>query len=213
MFVIAQRGRLSHLAAMKPIADDSLRQVFLEARTFSAWSPEPVSDDLLRRVYDLAKLGATATNSHPTRFLFVKSPEAKLRLEPTLSPGNVDKVRAAPVTVVVAFDERFHEKMPTLFPARGAQLVESLGAMPADKRDFMLVQNSGLEAAYLMLAARSLGLDCGPMAGFDRAKVDATFFEGTTWRSVLLINLGHGDREKIHPRLPRFDFETACRIA
>ena len=198
---------------MHELSSESLAQLFLDARTLTAWKPEPVSDELLHRVYELTRLGPTATNSHPSRFFFVRSAEAKARLKPALNPGNVDKTMAAPATVVVATDPKFYEKMTVLFPARGAQLVEGLGSMPVEKRDFMTTQASGLEAAYFMLAARSLGLDCGPMAGFDREKVDATVLEGTGWKSALLINVGYGDRTALHPRLPRLDFDVACRIA
>jgi 3-hydroxypropanoate dehydrogenase len=124
----------------------------------------------------------------------------------------VDKTMAAPVTVVIATDPKFYEKMTVLFPAR-PQLVEGLAAMPAEKRDHMTTQASGLEAAYLILAARSLGLDCGPMGGFDREKVDATVLEGTGWKSQLLINVGYGDRSTLHPRLPRLEFDVACKVA
>lgn len=197
---------------MKSISEESLKQLFTDARTLHAWKPEPVSDELLARVYDLAKLGPTATNSHPTRFLFVKSPEAKAQLKDALSPMNVEKTMRAPVTVVVAWDEKFHTQLATLFPSR-PELVQRMGDLPADKRDFMMFQNTGLEAAALIYAARALGLDAGPMGGFDRAKVDETILKGTGWRSVLLINLGYGDRSNQPPRLPRLEFEQAARIA
>lgn len=197
---------------MNAVHDEALKQLFSDARTLNVWKPEPVSDELLRRVYDLAKLGPTATNSHPTRFLFVRSPEAKAQLREALSPGNVDKTMQAPVTVVVAWDEKFHQHLPTLFPARGAALATSLADLPRDRRDFMVVQNSGLEAAALIYAARALGLDAGPMGGFDRAKVDETLLKDTGWHSVLLINLGYGDRSQHPPRLPRLEFEQAARV-
>lgn len=197
---------------MPALDESSLRQLFLDARTHNAWTSEPVSDEVLRQLYELVKLGATATNSHPTRFLFVRSPEAKAVLKEALSPGNVEKTMAAPVTVVVAVDEQFHEQLPTLFPSRGEALKQRLGALAGPERDFMLTQNSGLEAAYLLLAARALGLDAGPMGGFDKAKVDATLLAGTGWRSVLLVNLGHGDASRLFPRLPRLDFDTAARL-
>lgn len=196
---------------MIELSEASLRQLFVEARTLSSWKPEPVSDALLQRIYALTRMGPTATNSHPTRFVFVRSPEGKALLKPALNAGNVDKTMAAPVTVVVATDPQFHTQMPALFPAR-PQLGEMLGSMPAEKREFMTTQAGGLEAAYLMLAARSVGLDCGPMGGFDREKVDAVLLEGTGWKSALLINLGFGDRSTLHPRLPRLDFDVACRL-
>jgi 3-hydroxypropanoate dehydrogenase len=194
------------------LSPEALSQLYVDARTFSYWLPEPVSDELLHQVYELTKLGATSANSHSTRFFFVKSPEAKKRLEPALNPTNVDKVMSAPVTVIVAVDQNFHEQMPTLMPMR-PESKDRMGAMPAPQKEFMTTQGAGLEAAYLMLAARSLGLDCGPMGGFDRAKVDAIFFEGLAWKSQLLVNLGHGDASKLHPRLPRLPFDVACRVA
>lgn len=197
---------------MNAVHEESLKQLFTEARSLNAWKPEPVSDELIRRIYDLAKLGPTATNSHPARFLFVKSPEAKAVLKEALSPGNVDKTMQAPVTVVVAWDEKFHVHMPTLFPSRGAALATALADMPQDRREFMMVQNSGLEAASLIYAARALGLDAGPMGGFDRKKVDETLLKDTGWHSVLLINLGYGDRSNQPPRLPRLEFDQAARI-
>jgi 3-hydroxypropanoate dehydrogenase len=194
-----------------PVSAESLERLFLQARTHGAWLEAPIDDALLHRLYELTGLGPTAANSVPARFVFVKSRDAKERLRPTLAAGNVDKTMAAPVTAIVAYDEAFHERMPQLFPAR-PQMRESLAAMPADKREFMLVQNGSLQAGYLIMAARALGLDAGPMGGFDRVGVDAAFFAGTSWKSILLVNLGHGDPTKLHPRLPRLSFEQACRI-
>jgi 3-hydroxypropanoate dehydrogenase len=191
--------------------DQILQQLFLEARTHNGWRAEPVDDITLRRLYEALRLGPTAANSVPARIVFVKSAEAKERLRPCLAPGNVEKTMSAPVTAIVAYDTRFHEKMPKLFPARPT-MGEALAAMPPEQRDFMLLQNASLQAGYLILAARALGLDCGPMAGFDREKVDAAFFADKPWKSTLLINLGHGDPEKLFPRNPRLDFEEACRI-
>jgi len=196
---------------MTPLPEASLEQLFINARTLSTWSSQPVPVELLLRLYELTKLGPTSANSHPTRFVFVTSPEAKERLKPALNAGNVEKTMSAPVTVIVAFDERYHEQMPKLMPSRPG-LKERLAAMPEDQRQFVVVQSTGLESAFLMLAARALGLDCGPMGGFDRQKVDATLLEGTTWRSTLLINLGYGDRTTLAPRQPRLDFDDAARI-
>lgn len=197
---------------MSSLDESSLRQLFLDARTHRAWRPEPVPDALLHRLYELVKQGPTALNGHPTRFLFVKSPEQKAVLKEALDAGNVEKAMKAPVTVVVAVDEQFHRHLPTLSPARGAQLAEKAAAWPAAERDAFLAQNGNLEAAYLFLAARALGLDVGPMGGFNKAKVDATLLAGTGWRSLLLVNLGYGDPTPLHPRQPRLDFETAARI-
>lgn len=194
------------------MSDRILQQILLEARTHNGWLPEPVDDATLHRLYGALRFGPTAANSGPARFVFVKSPEAKERLRPCLAPGNVEKTMSAPVTAIVAYDTRFYEKMPKLFPDRPV-LGEALAGMPPEQRDFFLVQNASLQAGYLILAARALGLDCGPMAGFDREKVDAAFFADVPWKSTLLINLGHGDPSKLYPRNPRLDFEEACRIA
>jgi 3-hydroxypropanoate dehydrogenase len=195
---------------MTALSEDALRQLFLDARTHMHWQDKPVSDDTLRRMYDLARMGPTATNSTPFRVVFVKSAAAKEKLKPALNAGNVDKTMNAPATAIVAYDLAFFEQMPKLFPVR--DMKTPLGAMPADKRDRMAFMNGTLEGAYLLLAARALGLDCGPMAGFDNAKVDEAFFAGTQWRSNFLMNLGYGDASKLHPRSPRLDFDEAARI-
>jgi 3-hydroxypropanoate dehydrogenase len=167
-----------------------------------------VSDDLLRQIWELAKLGPTSANTSPLRIVFVRSAEAKARLRPALSAGNVDKTMSAPMTALFAYDLEFYEKLPRLFPARDMRGIFAGNAALAEHSARM---NAALQAAYFMLAARSLGLDCGPMAGFDVAKTDAEFFAGTPWRSLFLCNLGHGDPSKLHPRNPRLDFEEACK--
>ena len=191
--------------------DSMLDQLFLSARTHTAWTDRPVDDALLRRLYDVTRMAPTSANTQPARFAFVKSAEAKSRLLPALSQGNVDKTMRAPATAIVAYDPEFYENIPKLFPSR-PEMKNSFSNMPELKRDFFLVQNSSLQAAYLILAARSLGLDCGPMGGFDRGKVDEAFFATTHWKSILLINLGYGDLAKLHPRNPRLEFDEACRI-
>ncbi|HVK63967.1 MAG TPA: malonic semialdehyde reductase [Polyangium sp.] len=191
--------------------DPLLQQIFGEARTHNGWLSEPVDDATLRSLYEALRLGPTAANSVPARIVFVKSPEAKERLRPCLAPLNVEKTMSAPATAIIAYDTRFHEKMPKLFPARPT-MGEALAAMPPEQRDFFLLQNASLQAGYLILAARALGLDCGPMAGFDRDKIDAAFFADLPWKSILLVNLGHGDPTKLYPRNPRLDFDEACRI-
>ena len=194
------------------LTDEALDTVFRKARTHNYWKPDAVPDDLLRQVYDLAKLGPTSANTMPMRILFVKSPEAKARLKPTLAPGNVDKTMAAPVTAIVAYDMRFHEFVPRLFPQ--APKFGEMFTAPG-KEEFTLAhafRNSTLGGAYLIVAARALGLDCGPMSGFDNAKVDAEFFPDGRWKSNFLVNLGYGELEKMHPRNPRLGFEEACRI-
>ena len=193
-----------------PLDADTLDTLFLEARTFPGWTPRPVEEPLLRQLWSLARLPPTSANSNPARLVFVKSPEAKLRLKPALSPGNVDKTMAAPVTVIVAYDTRFAEHLPRLFPARDMKSI--FDKMPPEAREKQAFMNSSLQGAYLILAARALGLDCGPMGGFDAAQVDAAFLAGTSWRSNFLMNLGYGDTAKLHPRSPRLDFEEACRI-
>ncbi|WP_434301545.1 malonic semialdehyde reductase [Corallococcus exiguus] len=189
---------------------DSLEQLFTEARTHSGWQDRPVTDETLRRIYELARMAPTAVNSQPVRLVFVRSREAKERLKPALSPGNVDKTMQAPVTVIVAYDTAFHEQMPKLFPARDMKSV--FAAMPQEAREQAAFMNGTLQGGYVILAARALGLDCGPMGGFDKAKVDEAFLQGTGWKSNILINLGYGDPAKLFPRNPRLSFEDACRM-
>ncbi len=184
-------------------------QIFRRARTFSGWRDAEVSDVLLEAIYDLAKMGPTSANCSPMRVLFLRSKEAKERLRPALDAGNVDKTMAAPATAIVAYDLEFYEKLPSLFPHTDAR---SWFAGNAAKIEETAQRNGSLQGAYLIIAARALGIDCGPMSGFDRAKVDAEFFAGTAWRSNFLCNLGHGDPERLHPRSPRLDFDAACRL-
>ncbi len=196
---------------MPTLDDATLRQLFLDARTHIAWQSRPVDDAVLRRVYELARMGPTAMNIQPLRLVFVKSAAAKERLRPALPAGNVEKAMTAAATAIVAWDSEFFGKLNRLAPHRpdaGARMAE----MPADKRERMGVQSATLQAGYLILAARSLGLDCGPMGGFDAPTVDAAFFAGTTWRSMLLVNLGYGDAAKLNPRAPRLEADEACRI-
>ncbi|RKH54644.1 malonic semialdehyde reductase [Corallococcus aberystwythensis] len=188
----------------------TLEQLFTEARTHGAWQDRPVTEETLRRIYELARMAPTAVNSQPVRLVFVKSREAKERLKPALSPGNVDKTMQAPVTAIVAYDTAFHEQMPRLFPSRDMKSV--FAGMPPEAREQAAFLNGSLQAGYVILAARALGLDCGPMGGFDKAKVDEAFLQGTGWKSNILLNLGYGDPAKLHPRNPRLSFEDACRI-
>ena len=206
------------------LPDACLDQIFREARTHGAWLDKPVTDDTLRQVWDLMKWGPTSANTNPTRFVFLRSKQAKERLRPALAPGNVEKTMSAPVCVIVAYDLMFFEKMPKLWPhnrgmqdmfAKNPQLVETTAR-----------RNSSLQGAYLIIAARALGLDCGPMSGFDNARVDEEFFgagkecegcdqeffpEGHV-RSNFLCNLGYGDSAKLHPRGPRLTFDEACSL-
>jgi 3-hydroxypropanoate dehydrogenase len=187
---------------------DALDQLFRTARTHNELGGE-VDDDTLRRLYDLLKWGPTTANSSPARFVFVRSKAAKQKLGPALDAGNHDKTMAAPVTVIVAHDEDFHEKLPVLFPHADAK---SWFEGDKDKRRVNAFRNGSLQGAYLILAARALGLDTGPMSGFDNAKVDETFFKGTSIKSNFLVNLGHGDVSKLFPRSPRLSFDLAARI-
>ena len=191
--------------------DRALDTIFRTARNQNGWLDRAVSDDLLRRLYELLRFGPTSVNCQPARIVFVRGREAKEKLRPALSSGNLDKTMAAPVTVIVAYDLAFFEKSPMLFPHTDAKSWFD-GKSDAELTTIAL-RNGSLQGAYLLLAARALGLDCGPMSGFDNAKVDAAFFPGTRIRSNFLVNLGHGDRSSIFPRSPRLGFDEACRIA
>jgi 3-hydroxypropanoate dehydrogenase len=195
---------------MSQLNDESLDLIFRKARTHSAWLDQPVDDALLAQAYDLAKMGPTSANMCPLRIVFVKSKAAKEKLKPALDAGNVDKTMAAPVTAIIAMDIHFYEKLPKLFPHADAKAW--FKDLPENVLEVIALRNSSLQGAYFMLAARSLGLDCGPMSGFNNAKVDAAFFAGTTVKSNFLCNLGHGDASKLFPRSPRLDFEEACQI-
>jgi 3-hydroxypropanoate dehydrogenase len=192
------------------LSDEALDQLFRKARTHSAWLAKPVDDALLREIFDLAKLGPTSANMSPLRVVFVKSQSAKERLKPALDAGNVEKTMNAPVTAIIGMDIHFYEKLPKLFPQADAKAW--FKDLPANVLEQMALRNSSLQGAYFMLAARALGVDCGPMSGFKNAKVDAEFFAGTTVKSNFLCNLGHGDSTKLFPRNPRLDFDEACRI-
>jgi 3-hydroxypropanoate dehydrogenase len=191
--------------------DSEIASIFTEARTHNAWLSKPVDQALLHRLYDVTRMAPTGGNAQPLRVVFVQSAEAKQRLQPTLSPLNVEKTMTAPVTAIIAYDVAFYELMPQLFPAR-PEMREAIAGWPADKRERLATLSATLQAGYLILAARALGLDCGPMGGFETDKVDAEFFPDGRWRSLLLINLGYGDRDKLYPRNPRLEFEQACRI-
>ena len=191
-----------------PLNDAALDQLFRTARTYNAFTGE-VSDDTLRQLYDLLKFGPTQANTTPARFVFVKSAQAKAKLGPALDKGNYNKTMAAPVTVIVARDLDFHEKMPYLFPHVDAK---AWFDGPRANRETPALRNTALQSAYLILAARALGLDAGPMIGFDAAKVDEAFFAGTQLKSDILVNLGQGDPASIFPRSPRLPFDEAARI-
>lgn len=189
--------------------DNALDQLFRTARTQNTYQDRLIEDAQLRALYDLLKWGPTSANMSPARFVFVKSPEAKEKLRPALSEGNLAKTMVAPVTVIVAYDEDFHEKLPYLFPHTDAK---AWFDGPRENRHDAAFRNGSLQGAYLILAARSLGLGAGPMSGFDNAKVDAAFFAGTTIKSNFLVNLGYGDSAGLFPRSPRLSFDEAARI-
>ncbi len=189
---------------------EALDRLFRNARSYNKFTDEAVSDDTLRELYELLKWGPTSANSSPARFLFLRTREAKERLAPALSAGNHDKTMAAPVTVIVAYDPRFYDHLPRLFPHNQEARSwftgnDALAATTA-------FRNGTLQGAYLIMAARAVGLDTGPMSGFDNDKVDAEFLRGRGWRSNFLVNLGHGDPEGVFPRSPRLDFEEACQL-
>jgi 3-hydroxypropanoate dehydrogenase len=196
---------------MTVLDDASLELLFLSARTYRRWVDRPVDDALLRRVYDLARWPPTSANSEPMRIVFVKSASAKERLRPALDAGNLEQTMTAPVTAVVAYDTQFFDKMSKLAPAR-PDLGERFAAAPEAVRERLAFQGGTLQGGYLILAARALGLDCGPMGGFDRAMVDATFFPDGRWKSNFLLNLGYGDPATLRSRAPRLDFDEACRV-
>jgi len=195
---------------MPTLTEADLKLLFLDARTHSAWLEKPVEDALLRQMYDLAKMAPTSANTQPMRVVFVKTPEAKERLRPAMAPSNIAKTMSAPVTAIVAHDLEFYENLPRLMPHVDAR--SWFVSSPKEKIERVAFQSGTLQGAYLLLAARALGLDCGPMAGFDNAKVDAEFFPDGKWKSNFLMNIGHGDPAKLHPRNPRLEFEEACRI-
>ena len=184
-------------------------QLFDHARTHNGFAAEPIPEALLHRIYDLVKWGPTSANCSPARFIFVTSPEAKGRLLPGMTPANVEKTKQAPVTVIIGMDMAFYEKLPRLFPHADAKSW-FVGNQPMI--DATAFRNSSLQGGYFIVAARALGLDCGPMSGFDAAKVDAAFWAGTTVKTNFIVNLGHGDASKLFGRSPRLAFDEACTI-
>lgn len=189
----------------------ALDTIFRQARTHNAISG-PVTDAQLRELYDLMKWGPTMMNTQPGRIVFVRSKEAKEKLRPALSPGNLDKTMAAPVTAIIAYDLMFYENLPKTFPHRPDAINGFKGDDKKAGNEKAAFRNGSLQGAYFIVAARALGLDCGPMSGFDNAKVDAAFFPDRRWKSNFLVNIGKGDPAKVMPRNPRLDFDEACRI-
>jgi 3-hydroxypropanoate dehydrogenase len=192
--------------------DDRCIDVLLRnARTQNGWLPKPVSDDELRELYEIMKLGPTSTNSCPARILFLRTPEQKERLIPALSPGNVDKTRAAPVTAIIGYDTRFWELLPTKLFTHRPEMKDPYEKNPTLAAT-VAFRNGTLQGAYFMIAARMIGLDVGGMSGFDNAKVDAEFFPDGRVKSNFLCNVGHGDPGKVMQKLPRLDFDEACTL-
>ncbi|WP_144300304.1 malonic semialdehyde reductase [Elioraea rosea] len=189
--------------------DWTLNRLFRDARTHVAWTGSPVTDDDLRRIWDLAKMGPTSGNCSPARVLFIRTTEAKERLRPCLSPGNVEKTMAAPVTAIVGHDTAFFDLLPRLYPHVAARDWFAENPVLADITAF---RNGTLQAGYFILACRAVGLDAGPMSGFDNDAVDGEFFAGTTIRSNILVNIGVGDAAMLHPRDPRLSFDEACKV-
>lgn len=191
------------------LTQDALDTLFYNAHTHNGWLDREVTDAQLQQLYDALKWAPTAANGSPARLVFVRSPEAKARLLPALSAGNADKTMAAPVTVIVGMDMAFYEKLPQLSPAVDAR---SWFVGNEELIRTTAFRNGSLQGGYLILAARALGLDCGPMSGFDNAKVDAAFFAGTAVKSNFICNIGYGDVARIRPRAPRLAFDEACQI-
>jgi 3-hydroxypropanoate dehydrogenase len=198
------------MAGRGHLDDPALDLIFRTARTQNSWLPEGIPEELLRRVYDLAKWGPTSANCSPARFVFVMSKEGKERLKPALSDNNRDKTMAAPCTVIVGYDTQFYEFLPELFPHNPTARSWFEGNEPLIKETAL--RNSSLQGAYLIIAARALGLDCGPMSGFDQAKVNAAFFPDGRVKANFLCNLAYGDDKKVFPRGPRLSFERACQV-
>lgn len=191
------------------LPQSSLAQLFTEARTYHAWTDRPVGNDQLVQLYELLKWGPTAVNTNPARFLFLTTYAAKQKLLPMLMDSNVEQVRSAPVTLIIAQDRRFHDRVAELFPAYDAT---SYFEEDEARRDQAGFRNSSLQGAYAILAARALGLDVCPMSGFDVAAVDNEFFAGTSWHANFVMTLGHGDAAGLYPRGPRLTFDEACMI-
>ena len=192
-----------------PLDDQALDQLFRAARTQNKWQDRPVPDAKLQELYELLKWGPTSANSSPARFVFVRTPEGKAKLKEALSAGNMEKTMAAPVTAIVCYDSYFYDKLGQLFPHADAKPWFTSSPEFAEKTAF---RNGSLQGAYLMLAARAVGLDVGAMSGFDNAKVDELFLFGTGWKSNFLVNLGYGDPAGLFPRSPRLSFDEAARL-
>ena len=192
------------------IDSKSLDVLFNDARTHNGWQQKPVEDSLLKQAFDLAKMAPTSANMQPMRIVFVKSQAAKEKLKPALDKGNIDKTMSAPVVAIIGMDVHFYNELPRLFPHVDAKAW--FKDLPENVLEVLALRNSSLQGAYFMLAARAVGLDCGPMSGFNNQMVDELFFKGTTVKSNFICNLGYGDASKLHPRSPRPEFGEFCRI-
>lgn len=195
--------------ANSPLDPGALDTIFLKARTYNDWSDKPVPASLLEEIWNIARMGATSANCSPARIVFVTSTAAKEKLRPCLMKGNVDKTMAAPATAIIGYDREFYEKLPQLFPHTDARSWFAGNDALIEETAF---RNGTLQGAYLMIAARALGLDCGPMSGFDKDMVDKAFFAGTTVRSNFLCSIGYGTEKDLFPRSPRLTFAEACRV-
>ena len=195
--------------ARRPLDDEAIAQLFLAARTYNSWSDRSPDESVIRRLYQLAASGPTAANSNPARFVFITGAAGRERLRPHINPGNLEKTMTAPCCVIVAYDTRFYELMPQLFPSRDFKPVfEGKDDLIED----LARRSSTLQGAYLILAARTLGLDTGPMSGFNQETLERDFFPDGRWKANFLCNIGYGTDEGLYPRNPRLDFEQACRI-
>jgi 3-hydroxypropanoate dehydrogenase len=199
----------THSKQPTTISNDALNQLFREARTHNAWLPKRVPIEALREAYKLASWGPTSANASPARFVFLESEAAKARLLPALAPLNVEKTKAAPVTAIVAWDAEFYDKLPKLFPHADMRPFFAGNQAVAEETAF---RNSSLQGGYFIIAARAVGLDCGPMSGFDKAKVNSEFFPDGKWKVNFICNLGYGDHSKLFPRSPRLEFDEACKV-
>lgn len=192
-----------------PINDAALAQIFSEAHTHTTWQEKPIPEAVIQQLYDLVKVGSTSANCSPARFVFITTEEGKEQLKPSLSSGNVEQTMTAPCVVIVAYDEEFYEELPTLFPYADAR---SWFTSSPEAAYETAMRNSSMQGAYLISAARALGLDAGAMSGFNPKLLNETFFADSTWKVNFLLNLGYGDGKKVHKRLPRLSFEQACKI-
>lgn len=192
-----------------PLNDEALAQLFTAAHTHTSWQEKSIPEEILTQLYDLVKVGSTSANCSPARFVFVSSEEGKEKLKPCLSSGNLEQTMTAACTVIVAYDEEFYEELPTLFPYADAR---SWFTSSPEAAFETAMRNSSMQGAYLISAARALGLDTGAMSGFDPKLLNDTFFKDSTWKVNFLVNLGYGDGKKVHKRLPRLSFDQACQI-